>query len=281
KSADSLIQLAKGFYYAAEERNQKKFDSVGEFLNYVSLGIPKGMYLSYVERANKAFDSPNDTANWLTFGLHGTLREAMVPEDAWSPEHWSNIIGTVGFIEGTGSFFKPKPVLKNTVPKIKKAESSQALKPVKEVEGTGDGVRRSFRESTQSDRELVDSLRKKYTAGKKRNVAAVKGKIDGDEIDLESVSGEFTDNDYFNKGNFKPPQPEDYHYEGPISEFTSHTEQKIVEYLRLKYKDKADVKGKVEIISERPYCDNCIDLVDQFQKEFPNVEVVRVEVIPK
>lgn len=78
-------------------------------------------------------------------------------------------------------------------------------------------------------------LKEKIYRWKKRNVAASKGKIDGDETNLESVSGEFPNNDYFNKDNFKPLQPEDYHYECPISAFTSHTEQKFVGYLRLKY----------------------------------------------
>ena len=61
--------------------------------------------------------------------------------------------------------------------------------------------------------------------------------------------------------------------------FENHTEQKIVEHLKEKYKDTPNISGKIEIISERPYCDNCVDVVDQFQKEFRNIEVVRVEVL--
>ncbi|MGG4142193.1 deaminase domain-containing protein [Paenibacillus algorifonticola] len=151
-----------------------------------------------------------------------------------------------------------------------------------EAEGTGKvAINREFRTATQADRELIDQLRSKYTAGKTRNVAAAKGKIGDDIIDLESVSGKFTDKDHFNKGNFKPPQPDEYKYQGPIPEYTNHTEQKIVEYLRNKYKDNPNIKGQIEIISERPYCDNCIDLVGQFQSDFPNITVIRVEVSPK
>lgn len=152
KSADSLIELAKGSKYANDERYQNRYDSVGTFLDYWSFGIPKGMYLSYVERANKAFDSPNDVANWLTLGIHGTIREAMFPKDAWSPEHWSNIISVAGIVEGAGSFFKLKPTLKlpgkepvHSGPKIinEKTESPQLpnTKPNKEIEieKTGQG----------------------------------------------------------------------------------------------------------------------------------------------
>ncbi|MGG4346201.1 hypothetical protein [Paenibacillus lautus] len=50
-----------------------------------------------------------------------------------------------------------------------------------------DGIPHVTRETTQADRELVESLRKKYITGEKRNVAAATGKIDADEIDLEDA----------------------------------------------------------------------------------------------
>ncbi|WP_304942295.1 deaminase domain-containing protein, partial [Vallitalea guaymasensis] len=143
----------------------------------------------------------------------------------------------------------------------------------------GKQVKRSFRNATEKDVDVINDLRTKYHAGKKRNVAKGKGWIGDNEINLESISGTFTDNNYINKGNFKPPQPDNYHYKGPIPEYTNHTEQKIIEHLRETYKNTPNIKGKIEIISERPFCDNCADIVDQFQKEFPNIEVIRVEVI--
>lgn len=97
-------------------------------------------------------------------------------------------------------------------------------------------------------------------------------------INLESVSGEFTATDYFNKGNFRPPQPSAYRYKGPIQKYANHTEQKIVEYLYTKYKSTPNIKGEVEIISERKFCNNCTDIVDQFQRDFPNIRVTRVEI---
>ncbi|WP_458787669.1 deaminase domain-containing protein [Vallitalea sediminicola] len=143
----------------------------------------------------------------------------------------------------------------------------------------GKQVKKTFRTATEKDVDVINDLRTKYHAGKKRNVATGKGWIGDNEINLESISGTFTDNNYINKGNFKPPQPDNYHYKGPIPEYTNHTEQKIIEHLKETYKNTPNIKGKIEIISERPFCDNCTDIVDQFQKEFPNIEVVRVEVI--
>ena len=72
--------------------------------------------------------------------------------------------------------------------------------------------------------------------------------------------------------------PEEYYYRGPIPNFVNHTEQKIVEYLRQKYQSNPNVSGQVEIVSERKYCENCRVLVDLFEKEFPNIKVIRVEI---
>lgn len=114
KSADSLVELGQDFMQSADARYQKRYDSVGGFLDYWTFGIPRGLVKGYVDRADKAFNSPNDTANWLTFGIHGTIREATFPTNAWSSEHWANMIGMGGLMVGTGyasSLIKPHNLL--------------------------------------------------------------------------------------------------------------------------------------------------------------------------
>ncbi|MBU9705343.1 WXG100 family type VII secretion target [Paenibacillus sp. AK121] len=108
KSADSLVELGEDFLSAAEDRYEKRYDSVGGFLDYWTFGIPKGLYQGYAERASKQFDSGNDFFNFWTFGVHGTIREAMFPTNAWSKEHWANMIGTAGIFGGVSSVIKPK-----------------------------------------------------------------------------------------------------------------------------------------------------------------------------
>ncbi len=39
------------------------------------------------------------------------------------------------------------------------------------------------------------------------------------------------------------------------------------------------IPGEIEIISERAFCDNCKVLVDMFEKEFPNIKVIRVQIV--
>ncbi|WP_427181456.1 WXG100 family type VII secretion target [Paenibacillus sp. TC-CSREp1] len=114
KSADSLAELGTAFMQAADDRYQKRYDSVGGFLDYWTFGIPSGLVEGYMDRANKAFDSPNDTANWLTFGIHGTIREAIFPTNAWSSEHWANMMGMGGMMVGgglTAKMIKPRNLL--------------------------------------------------------------------------------------------------------------------------------------------------------------------------
>ncbi|WP_408976326.1 hypothetical protein [Paenibacillus jiagnxiensis] len=95
---------------AANERYEKRYDSVGTFLDYWTFGIPKGMWQGYADRADTWLDSPEDFANWATLGVHGTIRETIFPKNAWSTEHWANILGTAGLVGGStiASTIKPK-----------------------------------------------------------------------------------------------------------------------------------------------------------------------------
>lgn len=114
KSVDSLKELGTGFIQAADDRYQKRYDSVGGFLDYWTFGIPSGLVEGYMDRADKAFNSANDTANWLTFGIHGTIREAIFPTNAWSSEHWANMMGMGGMMVGgglTAKMIKPHNLL--------------------------------------------------------------------------------------------------------------------------------------------------------------------------
>ena len=135
-----------------------------------------------------------------------------------------------------------------------------------------------FREATQQDIDIISKIRDKYNASMNRNCAACKGTIGGQKIDLEVVSGKSSDTNWFNKGNFNPPAAVDYVYIGP-RDYVYHTEQKIIEYLRVLYKENKTILGEIEIISEREFCENCSAIIDMFESEFPNVTITRVEVI--
>ncbi|MBY7740422.1 WXG100 family type VII secretion target [Paenibacillus polymyxa] len=118
KSADSLAELGQDFVVANSERYEKKFDSFWSFMDYMTYGIPKGMYQGYMERAAKQNDSWNDMLNFGTFGVTGMIQGAFNPTNAWSKEHWANMIGTAGLMIGstsTKALIKPKNLLEGSV----------------------------------------------------------------------------------------------------------------------------------------------------------------------
>ncbi|MFC7677608.1 WXG100 family type VII secretion target [Paenibacillus sp. GCM10028914] len=133
---DSVKELGNGIMAASNERYDKRYSSVWSFLDYWTAGIPKGAYQGYVERADKLFDSRNDFANGMTFGVHGTIREAILPTNAWSTEHVANMIGAAGIVAGvTVPLMKPKDVL---IPSVKYEVGPKGNDGVKHDSG-GDG----------------------------------------------------------------------------------------------------------------------------------------------
>ncbi|WP_149093792.1 deaminase domain-containing protein [Paenibacillus terrae] len=170
KSTDSLTEIGKGIYDATAERTQKRYDSVGAYLDYLSYGIPKGLYQAYMERARNQGKSGSDAINFATFGVTEAIRGALTPEDPLSPDHWSNIISVAAITEGASSFFKPKTILNSPVkepvhagPKIinEKTESPQLSnpKPNKDTGIEGTGVNRLPKKIIDNFYEKTENIR--------------------------------------------------------------------------------------------------------------------------
>ncbi|MEB7453628.1 deaminase domain-containing protein [Lysinibacillus sphaericus] len=186
-------------------------------------------------------------------------------------------------IEDTGTVGRntptPSPKPSNTQP----SQNGSNKKPA-EDKGTGkggsSGSLRDFREAKDQDKKLIDDVFKKYNAGKRKNVAVTKGEINGEKIDLESVSGKIDPANPNHKDNFSKPSENHYKYSGSDKNGRlNDTEQKMIEHLREKYKDTPNVNGNIEIISHKAICQSCNDIIDQFQKDFPNINITRVQIL--
>ncbi|MCP3794702.1 WXG100 family type VII secretion target [Paenibacillus sp. CH40] len=168
KSVDSLTELGQDFVDANSVRYEKKFDSVWSFLDYMSYGIPKGMYQGYMERAAKQNNSWNDMLNFGTFGVTGMIQGAFNPNNAWSKEHWANMIGTAGLFGGVSSVIKPKIGLKSSIKyEIPKNNTNSKLRnsiesePKTEVQTGGRNdlsIDEYFRREAEAD-EMYDQIR--------------------------------------------------------------------------------------------------------------------------
>lgn len=93
----------------------------------------------------------------------------------------------------------------------------------------------------------------------------------GENINYECVSGKR------GLANFTKVESTNYHYVVNPN-YNYHTEQDIIEYLYTKYKETPNVEGHVTLISQRPFCPNCNQIVSMFEEEFPNIFVERVYV---
>ncbi|MEK3687284.1 deaminase domain-containing protein [Paenibacillus sp. FSL R10-2736] len=164
-----------------------------------------------------------------------------------------------------------------------KAGIDEKAKELEEVRsgGTGEGgsVNRAFREATEQEEKLIDDVRKRFNAGKSKNVAVTKGEINGEPINLESMSGYDPKNPY-HKDNYPKPPENHYKYRGSDNNGRlNDTEQKMIEYLRERFKNNPNVEGNIEIISYKTICRSCNDIVDQFQMDFPNIKITRVQIL--
>jgi hypothetical protein len=100
KSLDSFKEIGADILKASEQRLNNAFRSPGDFLNFLTMGVPKGFADSYKERADKAFDSPYDFLNNSTWGLAGTVKGAFAPEEPFSKEHWLDSLGVAMVVYG-------------------------------------------------------------------------------------------------------------------------------------------------------------------------------------
>ncbi|MGF7048376.1 hypothetical protein J2T13_002884 [Paenibacillus sp. DS2015] len=166
KSLDSIGEIGSDFVAAAVDRSNKAWDSPGDFLNYLTSGIPKGIYDAAFERAEKRKDSVFDYLDYLSIGFAGTVRGTFNPQEgALSKEHWMNSFGLASLLAApiqikmktsnttTLRNNAVSPIEKATPAELKKQDDIEIktqkvdeVKPLKDenlaessrVEGTGD-----------------------------------------------------------------------------------------------------------------------------------------------
>ncbi|WP_430628146.1 deaminase domain-containing protein [Paenibacillus alvei] len=306
KAANSLVELYKGIEQANNERYQNAGNSIGEFLDYWSFGIPKGLYQAYMERARNQGNSGSDAINFATFGITEAIRGAVTPEDPLSPDHLSNIISVAGFLEGVGSFLKPKTILNSPVkepvhpgPKIinEKTESprpsnskpNKAEKPGEAAQGTVNRFPTSRIDSVM-DQHVIDEVAKargrlsnKYK--ETGNFAYAEVKVSGVEKQdfyahskIHSSAKKIPGTEEF---SFKPDNPKFKATEAPDAEGNIYmrdgdTEYKILNDVADQLGDNHNASGNIKLFTEKDTCGSCNEIIQQFDKEYPNV---RIEVI--
>nr|WP_222125699.1 WXG100 family type VII secretion target [Paenibacillus xylanexedens] len=301
KSLDSLLELGTAFMQSADDRYQKRYDSVGGFLDYWTFGIPSGLVEEYVDRANKAFDSPNDTANWLTFGIHGTIRESIFPANAWSSEHWANMMGLGGMMVGggiTAKMIKPHNLLTSSGGGIKLDASSrppgsgqmagEAKLPNRKIINLNEKTQNvrgdinkeieklrnsdEYKNLSKTQRDKFDRKLRKLSNG---NVAVADVSIPGIKKEFQAHSqihsAESVGSNIKNFSYSKFDRSLKSYVEDEFPRFND-TEAKILEDIVSQIKD-PNVKGKIDLFTELDACQSCSNLIMEFRRKFPNIEL--------
>ncbi|WP_260445573.1 DNA/RNA non-specific endonuclease [Metabacillus elymi] len=95
--------MGNDFWDGLEARNEKKFDSIYDFGNYLTIGsfdTAKSMYQGMEDRAHVAMNSPYDFVNYISMGTLDLGNGAINPEESFSKEHWLSSIGLASILAG-------------------------------------------------------------------------------------------------------------------------------------------------------------------------------------
>lgn len=179
------------------------------------------------------------------------------------------------------------PATPGNVPYWKQIQDNIKVAPANRIEniinGLGIGIIRKYAAPFGSEITTIDYLRSTHSIpplsappGTRKNIGITKGDIGPTSIDLKCRSGE-TDVTYNNvtctwKRDF-PIAPE--HYLGPNG-WRRHSEQKIADKI-WELSLTQPISGSVRIVSEAEYCGNCLSIIDELQLDFPNLEIIRVD----
>ncbi|NME07728.1 hypothetical protein HF876_18080 [Psychrobacillus sp. BL-248-WT-3] len=295
KSFHSFKGIAQDFWDGVRIRREKALDSPYDFINYWTFGISDGIVSGSNDRSARMFDSKLDFLNYATFGLSGMVKEAILPDDPLSKEHWQNSFEFVGSIIGLRLAATTSPVKKPG----NAAGDGKATHDGKNVnEGTskaGEGTSKSTGKvypTRQIDSvaeahifDRVKELRGNLTSGYKKsgNFALAEVNIDGlnkKEFYAQSSIHELnaTLEERVPDISLKP--------EDPVFKASKAADKNGIEYLRdsdTEYKILNDIAnslgnntqatGKIKLFTELDTCDSCSKIIADFSAKYKNINL--------
>lgn len=130
---DAKEYLAQ-IFYSQGLRLEKAFDSLPDFIDFLSYGMIEG----YRSRYNKLSTDPNIETffNWLLSGFVDTVKGARYPEKPLSLEHWLDSLGVVTTVAGGYKLTKEFIDINGKIINGTRPESLGVGNPVR-IEGRG------------------------------------------------------------------------------------------------------------------------------------------------
>jgi RHS repeat-associated protein len=122
---------------------------------------------------------------------------------------------------------------------------------------------------TEADAAVISELRAKLRTGKDRNIAFAEGNINGEPFDrIVGVSGRNTPGTTMPSSRF---------FETKVVGWDRSFDAEVHILETLAQRLQPSTKGKIVLVSELPYCESCAGVIDQFEKMFPNMQLVLVQ----
>ncbi|MED3648491.1 T7SS effector LXG polymorphic toxin [Halalkalibacterium halodurans] len=140
KSINSFKEIGLMYYEQYLSINQKKYDSLYDYINYELYGALDTLGAIYNDqkvRLNHSIDEPSlyNITNLISFGTTEMVDGAIKPNDPYSTEHWLNIIGTGSLVTGGAGAAASSGIRVGTSSGLRTGISSGA-RPLNSVQST-------------------------------------------------------------------------------------------------------------------------------------------------
>ncbi|MDL4842127.1 hypothetical protein QQS35_16940, partial [Aquibacillus sp. LR5S19] len=108
KTTNSVLEIFSTIVNDHIERSDKTFDSVGDFGNAMTFGVPKGIYQGLMDNYYQMLEDPSlrTISNYLSVGATDMVIGAVNPEDPLSADHLLNSFGFASTVVGGGAYSK-------------------------------------------------------------------------------------------------------------------------------------------------------------------------------
>jgi hypothetical protein len=144
-----------------------------------------------------------------------------------------------------------------------KSSAIQLREPFKDMEDSDNA-----NQAESLDR--VNQIRQQLGVSRGKNIAFCNFKIGGGSGELIAISGRSARSGTIGL----PQQPLFKTFEVPPGHSRAYdTEYKLLEELASRYAQTPEVEGTINLFTERPPCDSCSNVIEQFRRRFPNIMV--------
>lgn len=164
---------------------------------------------------------------------------------------------------------------------VKATKLGKLAKSIKGIFKVGRKIVKA-RKITLNEKLKLDKLKKLFKVGENdKNLAYVEGQIDGNNIELTSISGKKSkpgsvEQTPFNEQQLKTkPTKEDIN-KGQINVDRRAYDSEVKALEKILKETTSDSSGKIKIVSDRNMCGSCTNAIEELKKLRPKIEVEKV-----